>query len=118
MQVALSQDTPIALRIVHWAVRGVQMYQSVQAFLYVHACTERKGRAEDNTHLATIDLFEDFKFLLDSHSRLHYDNLISRYALCNKFGTNILIQIETALFVLIVICKYGNCALILCCLLQ
>ena len=94
------------------------MYQCVQSLLYVHTCTEGKSRTEDNTHLATIYLFKDFEFLLYGHSRLDYYNLIGRDTLCNKFGTNVLVQVETALLVLVVVGEDGNSTLIVCTLLE
>ena len=112
VQVSLTQDTSVTLGVVHRAIRSIKMYQCVQSLLYVHTRTEGKGRTEDNTHLPTIYLFKDFEFLLDCHSRLDYYNLIGRNTLCNKFGTNVLIQVETALLVLVVVGEDGNSTLI------
>ena len=112
VQVSLSQDTSITLCVVHRSIRSIKMYQCVQSLLYVHTCTEGKGRAEDNTYLTTIYLFKDFEFLLYGHSRLDYYNLIGRDTLSNKFGANVLVQVETALLVLVVVGKDGNSTLI------
>ena len=118
VQVTLSQDTPIALGIVHRTVGRIQMYQCMQALLNVHARTKRKGRTENHANLATVYLFKDFKFLFDGHSRPHYYNLISRNTLCNQFVSNVIVQVETALLVLVIVGKDGNRTFVVGCFFQ
>ena len=118
VQISLSQNTSVTLGIVHWTVRRIQMYQRVQAFLNVHACTECKGRTENHTHLATVYLFKDFKFFLDSHSRPHYHNLICRNPLCNQLIPDVIIKVEATLFVLVIVGKNGNRTFVIGCFFQ
>lgn len=91
MQVALSQNTSVALCVVHRTVRRIEVYQSMEAFLDVHACTESEGATHNDTNLTGIDLVKDFKFLLHSHARFHHNNLLLRHTGSNQFLADILI---------------------------
>ena len=79
----------------------------MQPFLNVHACTESECRTEYYPNFATVHFGEDFKFFLVSYAGLHYNNLFGRNALCNEFPFDVLIDVESALIVLVVVCKYG-----------
>ena len=108
MQITLSQNTTVALGIVHRSVGSIEMDQSMQPFLYVYACTESECRTEYHPNLATVHFGEDFKFLLVGYAGLHDNNLFSRDTFCNEFALDVLIDVESALVVLVVVCKYGD----------
>ena len=108
MQVALAQNTSIALSVVHWTVRCVNMDEGVQTLLDVHTSTECGGAAHDNTDFTTVHLVEDFKFLLDTPSRIYNHDLGFGYTSRNEFLANVLIQIEASRFILKPVSKDGN----------
>ena len=108
MQVALTQDASVALRVVHRPVGGIHMNKGVQTLLDIHTGTKGEGTTHDDTHFTTVHFVEDFKFLLDFHAWFHHDNLIFWNARFYKLLTNILIEIEPCRFVLIIVGKNGN----------
>ena len=112
MQVALTQYATVTLRVVHWTVWCINMDEGVQTLLNVHTSTKRKGAAHDNTDFTTVHLIEDFKFLLDAHAGLHHNNLGFGYTCINEFLANVLIKVKACRFVLIVVRKDGNSAVI------
>ena len=118
VQVALSQDTAIALCVVHRSVGRIEVNKGVQTLLYVHACTKGGCTAEYHTHLATVHLVEDFQLLLDGHTGFHHNNLTFGYALRYEFLLDVLIQVETAALVLVVVGKDGHRSLVVVRLFQ
>ena len=84
----------------------------MQTLLYVHACAKSECRAEYHSHLTTIHLVEDVEFLLHGHAAFHHHNLICRDSLLYQLLPYVFIQVEAAMFVLVVVGEYGNCAFI------
>ena len=107
VQVALSQYAAIALRVIHRTVWRIKVYKGMQTFLYVYTSTKGRSATENNTHLASVHLVEDFQLLFYLHARLHYDNLACRHTLLDEFLLDILIQVETAALILVVVSKDG-----------
>ena len=105
MEISLSQDAAVALSVVHRSVGRVNVYQGMQALLNIYACAESESATHYHSYLATIDFFEDFKLFLYRQSRCHYHNLLCRHSLLNQFFTNILIEIESAVFIAVVVSK-------------
>ena len=118
VQVTLSQDTAIALCVVHRSVGRIKVDKGVQTLLYVHASAKGGCTAKYHTHLATVHLVEDFQLLLDGHTWLHHDNLTFGYALRYEFLLDVLIQVETAALVLVVVGKDGHRSLVVVRLFQ
>ena len=113
MQVALTGNSTIALRVVHWAVWGIQVYEGVQTLLDIHASTKCEGTTHNHTDFATVHLVEDFLFLLDGHTRTDDYYLLGWHTLLDKFLSDVLVEVETAVLVLIVVGKQSNGAVIL-----
>ena len=118
VQVALSQDTAIALCVVHRSVWRIEVNKGVQTLLYVHACTKGGSTAEYHTHLTTVHFVEDVKFLLYLHACFHHNHLIGRYTLLNEFLLDVLIQVETTALVLVAVGKDGYRTLVVVRLFQ
>ena len=118
VQVALSEDTAIALCVVHRSVGRIKVDKGVQTLLYVHASAKGGCTAKYHTHLATVHLVEDFQLLFDGHAGLHHNHLIGRHTLFNEFLLDVLIQVETAALVLVVVGKDGHRSLVVVRLFQ
>ena len=118
MQVALANDTTVSLGIVHRTVRCIQVNECMQPFLYVHTSTKREGTAKDNANFATVHLVEYFLLLLDGHAGTDNNYLVGWHSLRYELLTNIIIQVEAAVLVLIVVSEQGYSAFVLRCLFQ
>ena len=113
MQVALTCNSTVALRVVHWAVWGIQVYEGVQTLLDIHASTKCEGTTHNHTDFATVHLVEDFLLLLDGHTRTDDYHLLGWHTLLDEFLSDVLVEVETAVLVLIVVGKQSNGAVIL-----
>ena len=113
MQVALACNSTIALSVVHWTVWGIQVYEGVQTLLNVHACTKCEGTTHNYTDFATVHLVEDFLLLLDSHVRTDDYHLLGWHTLLDEFLSDVLVEVEASMLILIDISKQSNGAVIL-----
>ena len=118
VKITLSQDAAVALRVVHRTVWRIKVYKGMQTFLYVYTSTKGCSTTENNTHLTSVNLVEDFQLLLDGHAGLHYDNLAFGNTLLDEFLLDVLIQVETAALILVMVGKDGYSTLVVVSLFQ
>ena len=92
----------------------------MQTLLDIHSRTKGKCRAEYNTDFSLVYLVEDFQLLLVGQLRGAADdsNLLFRNTCLYQFLLDILVQIESAVLVLIVVSKDCYGSIISLCLFQ